>query len=821
MKQLHGNGLAFGVAAIVMMAAQPVMAQVSQITGVKLTPADGGVNVVLTTSSGSRPQVFTTQRGNTLVADIINTQLRLSKGNSFRQDNPAPGIASVVINQLDANSIRVIVTGTKGTPTSQPVVRKQDKLTLSFAPSDGIQAQAPQSAPPQRASKKPNEQAATPIPVPPSQNQQPEVLVPNPKVTVNGAPAPASGVDPRMNQAPPFLPRAVAPPVGDIAISNLDASPSVIDLGTQERVPRLVLRDAPVREVLSLLARAAGLNLAYAGNAAAGQGQQGGQAGGNEGPTISLDIENEPVQDVFNYVLRLSGLEANRSGRTVFVGPKLPNATRDVVMRNVRLNQVKVDTALSFLVALGAESAITRERLVTSVNAVPVGGAANSAVTQSQTTTELRVETLRTEFQDSTPLLRGLQASGDQRTNSVTLIGPPKLIDVALAQLTQLDVRRRQVAVNVKVIDVNLLGTHDFNSSFSFGIGNNFFVNDGGAASLNFGGSRPATSSEAANSVTSTPVIENPIQGTPFLNPNSQINIPGAGSGTTIVNQSQSSVTIGGVTVPPGSARTIGGGNATTYQPVAPISSDPTKAGITEIERSTNDIITIATDGTISVTPGETGSVTSALPSWYQFPKRLLTSLQAQVTSGNAKILTDPTLTVQEGEEAVVSLTAQVYGGIRTTTNTREPIIKDAGLTLSVKVDKIDDNGFVALSVAPTVSAPNGTTSSPDGVITLLSQRSLRSGLVRLRDGQTLILSGIIQDTDRVTVSKVPVLGDIPLLGSLFRKTNKNNQRSEVIVLLTPQVMDDSERSSYGYDYTPSPEVRRILERRGLQTPKK
>jgi type IV pilus assembly protein PilQ len=55
----------------------------------------------------------------------------------------------------------------------------------------------------------------------------------------------------------------VAPPVGDIAISAIDASPSVIDLGTQERVPRLVLRDAPVREVLSLLARAANMNLAY------------------------------------------------------------------------------------------------------------------------------------------------------------------------------------------------------------------------------------------------------------------------------------------------------------------------------------------------------------------------------------------------------------------------------------------------------------------------------------------------------------------------------------------------------------------------------
>nr|WP_155751989.1 type IV pilus secretin family protein [Scytonema sp. UIC 10036] len=805
-----------------MVAAQPVMAQVTQITGVKLSPADGGVNVVLTTSSGSRPQVFTTQRGNTLVADIINTQLRLSKGNSFRQDNPAPGIASVAINQLDANSIRVIVTGSKGAPTSQPVVRKQDKITLSFTPSDGTQAQAPQSAPAQTASKTPNEQAATPISVPPSQNQQPEVLVPNPKVTVNGTPAPASGVDPSLNQAPPFLPRAVAPPVGDIAISNMDASPSVVDLGTQERVPRLVLRDAPVREVLSLLARAAGLNLAFAGNAAGGQGQQGGgQGGGSEGPTISLDIENEPVQDVFNYVLRLSGLEANRSGRTVFVGSKLPNATRDIVMRNIRLNQVKVDTALSFLVALGAESAITRERLVTSVNAVPVGGAANSAVTQSQTTTELRVETLRTEFQDSTPLLRGLQASGDQRTNSITLIGSPKLIDVAMAQLTQLDVRRRQVAVNVKVIDVNLLGTHDFNSSFSFGIGNNFFVNDGGAAALNFGGSRPATSGEVANSVTSTPVIENPIKGTPFLDPNNQLVIPGGGSGTTIINQSPNPVRIGGVTVQPGTSQQLANRDATTYQPISPISNDPTKPGLTEITRGTNDVITIDADGKISVSPGTNGTVTSALPSLFQFPKRLLASLQAQVTNGNAKILTDPTLTVQEGEEAVVSLTSQVYGGIRLTATTREPIIKDAGLTLSVKVDKIDDNGFVALSVAPTVSAPNGTTSSPDGVITLLSQRSLRSGAIRLRDGQTLILSGIIQESDRVTVSKVPILGDIPLLGSLFRKTNKVNQRNEVIVLLTPQVMDDSERSSYGYEYTPSPEVRRILERRGLQTPKK
>ena len=830
MKKLHGNSLILGATAMIFLAAQSVSAQMTQITDVQLNPVDGGISVVLKTNSGDRPQVFTTQKGNALVADIINTQLRLSKGNSFRQNNPAPGIASVAIAQLDANSIRVLVTGIDSAPSSQPVVRKQNAIALNFTPTAVGKTPTPQSSQaaaqpmagkmptpqssqaaaqpmagktptPQSsqaaaqpmAGKMPTPQSSqaaaqpmagkmpTPeVPTPSQLSQKPDVLVPNPQITIDGKPAPAAGPSQPMTPTPPFLPRAVAPPVGDIAISNMDASASTIDLGTQERVPRLVLRDAPVREVLSLLARAASLNLAYTGNGAAapsgGQGQ-GAPAATGDGPTISLDIENEPVQDVFNYVLRLSGLQANRSGRTIFVGPNLPNATRDLVMRNLRLNQVTVGVALNFLVGLGAESAVSRERQVTNVSAVPVGSAA-SAITQTQTTTENRLETQRANFTDSTPLLRGLQALGDERSNSITLIGTPRLVEMAMAQITQLDIRRRQVAVNVKIVDVNLSAIQDFNSSFSFGIGNNYFTNDGGAASLNFGGSRPATGVEGTGSITSTPVITNPITGTPFVpTPTSQASAPLGQNG------------------------------------------NPLKPGVT------------------AYTPGTTttpATYTYALPSLYQFPKRLLTSLQAQVTNGNAKILTDPTLIVQEGQTANVNLTEEVVGNItnqitRGTGDTTQVVTANktnVGLTVVVKVERIDDNGFVSLSVAPDVKAPQASVSLNLGqggsqTITLVSDRSLQSGLVRLRDGQTLILSGIIQDTDRSTVSKIPILGDIPLLGSLFRKTNRSNQRQEVIVLLTPQIMDDSERSSFGYNYNPSPEVRQMIERRGLQVPAK
>ncbi|ODH02756.1 general secretion pathway protein GspD [Nostoc sp. KVJ20] len=804
MKQLHGNSFILSTAAFVFLAAQPVWAQISQVTNVQLNAVDGGISVALKTSSGSRPQVFTTKRGNALIADIINTQLRLPQGNSFRQDSPAPGIASVEVNQLDANSIRVTVTGSNNAPGSQPVVRSQNGITLSFSPSTGTTASAPTPTAPTST--------APPVTTPAQSGQNSGVLVPNPQVTIDGQPAQAAGPGQPLSQAPPFLPRAVAPPVGDIAISNTDASPSTIDLGTQERVPRLVLRDAPVREVLSLLARAANLNLAYIG------GEQGAAANAPAvSQTISLDIENEPVQDVFNYVLRLSGLEANRSNRTVFVGPKLPNSTRDMVMRSLRLNQVTVGVALNFLVGLGAESAVSRERQVTSVSAVAVGNAA-APITQTQTTTENRVETQRVDFKDSNPLLRGLQALGDERTNSLTLIGPPRLVEMAMGQLTQLDIRRRQVVVNVKIIDVNLLNTQDYNTSFSFGVGNNFFTSDGGAASLNFGGSRPATSSEVTNSVTETPTITNPITGTPFLNQNGSFTVPNGGSGVRVIQD--------------GVLTQNTPGDATFLQPISPATGNPTTPGLTTFTPGTPDTVTITTDPTTgrqtaSYAEGTRAAAGFSLPSLYQFPKRLLASLQAQVTNGNAKILTDPTLIVQEGQQALVNLTQEVVGNItiETTDNaggsrTERKIDKQkVGLTLNVKIDRIDDNGFVSLSVAPTVSAPTASQDTGNGQIILVSERSLTSGLIRLRDGQTLILSGIIQDQDRTSISKIPILGDLPLIGSLFRKTNRSNQRNEVIVLLTPQIMDDSENSSYGYNYNPSPDVRQILERRGLKVP--
>jgi type IV pilus assembly protein PilQ len=725
-KQHLGFSSLLGGAVLSLLAAQSAEAAATKITNVTVKPGNNGVEVVLDTAKGQRPQIVTVRKGDKLITNISNAQLQLPQSQSFVKVRPAPGIDAVQINQIDAKSVEIIVDGNNKLVAGQ-VNQTEAGIVLNATSTGQLLAQS----------------MVQPVQQQVQQVQQPsflsqmggsqDVMVPNPGIQIDGTNIgqPTRGIPPQMN-------RAVPPPVGDMTFSSTNTAANEIDLGSNEIIPRLVLRDAPAREVLSLLGRAAGVNIAYVGDgampgaegAAAPTPDAAGAAGAGESPAgadvkVSLDIENEPVQNVFNYVLRVTGLQASRSGRTIFVGRRLPNAARNIIARSVRLNQASVDSALNYLVGLGAETAVSREVSETTVQASSVGeGTGGTSQSTSVTRTGTSVETRRVDYQDSQPLLRGLQVTGDERTNSLTMVGEPHLVQMAMSQLTQLDVRQRQVAVNVRVVDVNLNASNRNSTSFSFGVDDTRVLNDAGVGIINFG--------------LATPII-------------SQITEP------------------------------EGVGSVTGLRDSAP----------------------------------------------FNFVRNFLAQLQFAVTSGNAKILTDPTLVVQEGQEANVRLTQEVVTNLEVREEgtgderTREITLekKEAGLVLGVKVDRIDDNGFVSMSVAPSISAPSGsfqsTIQGQSVNITLLAERRLTSGQIRIRDGQTLILSGIIQDRDRTSVTKVPILGDLPILGALFRNSERINERQEVIVLVTPQVLDDSNGSVVGYRYEPAQETQRFMQDRG------
>jgi type IV pilus assembly protein PilQ len=598
-------------------------------------------------------------------------------------------------------------------------------------------------------------------------------LVPNPEIIIQGTP-----------QAPgaPTLPRAVAPPVGDIAISNIDASAEKVKFDRNVTVPRVLLREASAREVLMTLANYAGYNVVFT----SAQGEANATA-----QTVSLEFTNESVENIFNAVLLISGLQANRQGKTIFVGAQLPQGARNLISRTLRLNQVKAVNAATFLATQGAEY----QRLVSKTEDIvdPLTGRVIGRRDVPATLEALSPQ--QTEGSKAALLLTGLRIAADDRLNSVNLIGEARQVQIATSLLTQLDARRRQVVVNVKVIDVNLLNTDRFSSSFSFGFNDGFFVQDNGAAVLNFGGMNPPTGPTVSRpGAFAQPIV--PIdnvfsgQGTPELAPFFDVQ-----------NAPFSNITQGRVIDP----------NTGLVVPYARPNfgrfNNPFQPGVTDIT--------------------EDGDVEFELPGIFQYPQRFLMTLQASIQTGNAKILTDPSLVVQEGQQATVKLTEKVLesvdtqvdplSGVRTTT----PVLADAGLTLAVNVDQVDDNGFISLSVSPTIASPGSPIQFNSGgdtinTLTPLIRRELTSGLVRLRDGQSLILSGIIQERQQSSETKVPILGDIPILGALFRSRTNRNDRSEVIILLTPKIIEDTATSTLGINYQPGQDAAEMLQRQGF-----
>ena len=172
--------------------------------------------------------------------------------------------------------------------------------------------------------------------------------------------------------------------------------------------------------------------------------------------------------------------------------------------------------------------------------------------------------------------------------------------------------------------------------------------------------------------------------------------------------------------------------------------------------------------------------------------------LEAQIQSKSAKILAEPTLLVGEGQ------TSAVKTGLEVVVNVDEDgsfVKETAGLTLTVGVDKIDDNGFVSMNIIPKLGFPVPA-GNVDGIpFYNIDTRELLANGIRLRDRQTLIVSGVISERQSEVVKKWPFLGDLPIFGALFRASQSERTKEELVVVVTPQVLDDEQGGLYGYGY--------------------
>ena len=199
----------------------------------------------------------------------------------------------------------------------------------------------------------------------------------------------------------------------------------------------------------------------------------------------------------------------------------------------------------------------------------------------------------------------------------------------------------------------------------------------------------------------------------------------------------------------------------------------------------------------------------------YRQPSKSFYSyLEAQIESGSARVLAEPTLLIGESEQSEVKTGLEVVTNVRLAGGLCETEKEDAGIVLLVNVSKVDDNGFVTMSLRPELNTPVLAGNACGLPLYNIDKREMVANNIRLRDRQTLIISGVISDSQEEIITKWPLLGDLPLLGSLFRKTSSRREKEELVIVVTPQIIDDEQGGAYGYGYQPViDDVRQVLRR--------
>jgi len=301
--------------------AQPVQAETVKVSAIELKPTSEGFEIVLSTRDSKPLQVFTSSYSKTFVANIINSQLQLPDGNTFRQENPSEGIAAIAVNSVGANSIRIIVTGKTELPKAQ--VRQGDRgLVFSL------------TAPADTTAQKPTPTPATPEsePVEPTPDTQlsPETDSIEPTAPADEEPQPEAGeneeleivVTGEQEETGYSVPNASTATRTDTPIRDIPQSIQV--------VPQEVIRDQQVTELEEALRNVSGVT--YNGDVG-GRGDEFSIRGFENAPVLRDGFRQYGSFQSFPEVANLDRIEVLKGPASILYGEIQPGGLINLVSK--------------------------------------------------------------------------------------------------------------------------------------------------------------------------------------------------------------------------------------------------------------------------------------------------------------------------------------------------------------------------------------------------------------------------------------------------------------------------------------------------------
>ena len=176
--------------------------------------------------------------------------------------------------------------------------------------------------------------------------------------------------------------------------------------------------------------------------------------------------------------------------------------------------------------------------------------------------------------------------------------------------------------------------------------------------------------------------------------------------------------------------------------------------------------------------------------------------IKALITNKKAKLLANPQILALDGSESLIKITDQVVSKVTTTitqtSTTYNTEIADVGIVLNI-LPKIGDDDYVTMKIRPSITDPLPEVTVGDFLnggaavkITPVSTREVILQNVRIKSGETLAIAGLMKENNTEKIGKIPLVGDLPIIGKLFQNKEYSHNKTELMILITPKIVDES-----------------------------
>jgi len=183
----------------------------------------------------------------------------------------------------------------------------------------------------------------------------------------------------------------------------------------------------------------------------------------------------------------------------------------------------------------------------------------------------------------------------------------------------------------------------------------------------------------------------------------------------------------------------------------------------------------------------------------------LTAALRAQLTEDIGTVINSPIISTINNQNAFISINSQIpyWTSYNTVTGTGTVIQQSTPnfITIATELNvlpRVNGDGTITMTLSPNVGDTGNVVTGPDGTQipeqrneTLFTQR-------RVANGETVVLGGFIRKNDSSSITKIPILGDLPIIGSLFRGVNKTTEDRELLIFVTPTIIPDSNIGTVG-----------------------